>query len=84
MAQAWSSLEQGVGIIICCLPAFKTLIERRFSCGTSSNGSGGAEIEKPTKQGRWGRKNHAKLMEVENPSIKPWDHEYRGHQAMDS
>ncbi|KAK6529862.1 hypothetical protein TWF281_009018 [Arthrobotrys megalospora] len=36
---AWGALEQCVGIIICCLPAFKTLLKRRrghSSAGTSS------------------------------------------------
>ncbi|KAK6354397.1 hypothetical protein TWF730_008804 [Orbilia blumenaviensis] len=35
---AWGALEQCVGIIVCCLPAFKSLLKRRrnTSVGTSS------------------------------------------------
>ncbi|KAK6335746.1 hypothetical protein TWF730_003124 [Orbilia blumenaviensis] len=36
IVNAWGALEQGMGIIICCLPAFKALVRRRWSKFTAS------------------------------------------------
>ncbi|KAF3209201.1 hypothetical protein TWF106_011019 [Orbilia oligospora] len=42
MQQAWAAVEQSVGIIVCCLPAFKSLVLRKKSLGSGSRlvGSG--------------------------------------------
>ncbi|KAK6336095.1 hypothetical protein TWF696_001663 [Orbilia brochopaga] len=80
MAQAWSSLEQGVGIIICCLPAFKTLLEARISKSNSSNGSEGArtELGQPMKQPE--RNDHAgsSTQSDYGSEVRPWENEMRG------
>ncbi|KAK6532643.1 hypothetical protein TWF281_006824 [Arthrobotrys megalospora] len=40
---AWGALEQSVGIIVCCLPAFKALLRRRFN-KISATGDSRAQV----------------------------------------
>ncbi|KAK6352307.1 hypothetical protein TWF730_009137 [Orbilia blumenaviensis] len=42
LQQAWAAVEQSVGIIVCCLPAFKTLVLRRKSMASGSRSMGSA------------------------------------------
>ncbi|KAK6498954.1 hypothetical protein TWF481_011525 [Arthrobotrys musiformis] len=66
MQQAWASVEQSVGIIVCCLPAFKSLVLRRKSMGSGSRlvGSGSRHTHES-------RRKSAPGVPMDEPGVRP-------------
>ncbi|KAK6538502.1 hypothetical protein TWF694_010084 [Orbilia ellipsospora] len=74
MGQAWAALEQCVGIMICCLPAFKTLIEKGWSKSSGSERNLGEVIHSSLREDDTKGK-HPEWVDCE----RSWENEVRGN-----